>query len=65
MTTAATGAHGVTSGLAVAAVTGLTFSVTTLVQHNAFEQKPARLTLLNADYQLVLFLMMGLVLGLV
>lgn len=65
MTTAATGAHGVTSGLAVAAVTGLTFSVTTLVQHNAFEQKPARLTLLNAGYQLVLFLMMGLVLGLV
>ncbi|SKW35742.1 Uncharacterised protein [Mycobacteroides abscessus subsp. massiliense] len=31
----------------------LTFSATTLLQHNAFELKPVRLTLLNSAYQLV------------
>lgn len=43
----------------------LTFSATTLLQHNAFELKPARLILLNSAYQLVLFLGMALTIGLV
>ncbi|PVA77467.1 DUF1761 domain-containing protein [Mycobacteroides abscessus] len=43
----------------------LTFSATTLLQHNAFELKPVRLTLLNSAYQLVLFLGMALTIGLV
>jgi hypothetical protein len=41
----------------------LTFSATTLLQHNAFELKPPKLTLLNSAYQLVLFLGMALVIG--
>jgi hypothetical protein len=41
----------------------LTFSATTLLQHNAFELKPAKLTILNSAYQLVLFLGMALVIG--
>ncbi len=43
----------------------LTFSATTLLQHNAFELKPVRLTLLNSAYQFVLFLGMALTIGLV
>lgn len=50
--------------LAVGFTTCLGFSLTTLVQHNAFEQKPARLTVLNSAYQLVLFLGMALTVGL-
>jgi len=50
--------------LAVGFATWLGFSLTTLAQHNAFEQKPARLTLLNSAYQLVLFLGMALAVGL-
>ncbi|ADD45896.1 DUF1761 domain-containing protein [Stackebrandtia nassauensis] len=42
----------------------LTFSATTLLQHNAFELKPPKLTLVNCAYQLVLFLAMALVIGL-
>lgn len=42
----------------------LAFSATTLVPHNAFELKPAKLTLINNGYQLVLFLSMALVIGL-
>jgi hypothetical protein len=42
----------------------LTLSASTLLQHNAFELKPAKLTLLNNAYQLVLFLAMALVIGL-
>ncbi|MFC3494238.1 DUF1761 domain-containing protein [Glycomyces rhizosphaerae] len=41
----------------------LTLSATTLLQHNAFELKPPKLTLLNSAYQLVLFLAMALVIG--
>ncbi|MGW9209681.1 DUF1761 domain-containing protein [Embleya sp. NPDC055664] len=41
----------------------LGFSLTTLVQHNAFERKPTRLTVLNTAYQLVLFLCMSLAVG--
>ncbi|MEV3936964.1 DUF1761 domain-containing protein [Glycomyces sp. NPDC049804] len=41
-----------------------TLSASTLLQHNAFELKPAKLTVLNTAYQLVLFLAMALVIGL-
>jgi hypothetical protein len=37
-------------------VAWLGFSLSTLVQHNGFEQKPGRLTVINSAYQLVLFL---------
>ncbi|GAA1912842.1 DUF1761 domain-containing protein [Streptomyces durmitorensis] len=50
--------------LAVGLVTWLGFSLSTLAQHNAFEQKPARLTLINCAYQLVLFEGMALAVGL-
>lgn len=40
------------------------FSATTLITHNAFEQKPTKLTWINNGYQLVLFLSMSLVIGL-
>ena len=49
--------------LAVGFVAWLTLSATTLLQHNAFELKPAKLTILNAAYQLVLFLAMALVIA--
>lgn len=49
--------------LAVGLAAWLGFSLTTLVQHNAFEQKPARLTVINSAYQLVLFLGMVLTIG--
>ncbi|MEZ5200351.1 MAG: DUF1761 domain-containing protein [Micropruina glycogenica] len=65
VTATATGAQGPLLGLVAGAFAGLTFSVTTLVQHNGFEQKSPRLTLINAGYQLMLFVVMGLVLGLV
>lgn len=42
----------------------LTFSASTLLQHNAFELKPARLTVINSSYQLTLFLAMSVVIGL-
>jgi hypothetical protein len=35
-----------------------------LAQHNAFEQKPTRLTALNNAYQLTLYLGMTLTIGL-
>lgn len=41
----------------------LAFSVTTLATHNAFEQKPKNLTLINNGYQLALFLIISLVIG--
>lgn len=50
--------------LLVGFVAWLTFSATTLLQHNAFELKPPKLTLINCSYQLVLFLAMALVIGL-
>ncbi|HEY2056939.1 MAG TPA: DUF1761 domain-containing protein [Amycolatopsis sp.] len=40
------------------------FSLSTLAQHNGFEQKPGRLTVLNSAYQLVLFLGMAIPIGL-
>lgn len=50
--------------LLVGFVAWLTFSATTLLQHNAFELKPPKLTFINSSYQLVLFLAMALVIGL-
>ena len=42
----------------------LGFSLSTLAQHNGFEQKPVRLTAINSAYQLVLFLGMAIPIGL-
>jgi hypothetical protein len=42
----------------------LAFSATTLLQHNAFELKPPRLTVINSAYQLTLFIAMTLAIGL-
>ncbi len=50
--------------LAVGFVLWFGFSLTTLAQHNAFEQKPVRLTVINNAYQLVHFLGMALAIGL-
>ncbi|MEV6907433.1 DUF1761 domain-containing protein [Amycolatopsis sp. NPDC051071] len=50
--------------LAVGFAIWLGFSLTTLAQHNAFEQKPTRLIVLNNAYQLTLFLGMTLAIGL-
>ncbi|MFI6293841.1 DUF1761 domain-containing protein [Nonomuraea sp. NPDC050790] len=50
--------------LAVGFATWLGFSLTTLAQHNAFEQKPVRLTVINSAYQVTLFLGMALAVGL-
>lgn len=58
------GSDSVAITLIVAFVTWLGFSLTTLTQHNGFEQKPTRLTAINSAYQLVLFLGMGLAIGL-
>ncbi|TDD58617.1 DUF1761 domain-containing protein [Kribbella antibiotica] len=49
--------------LLVGVAVWLTFSASTLLQHNAFELKPAKLTLMNCAYQLVLFLGMALTIG--
>lgn len=50
--------------LLVGFVAWLAFSATTLLQHNAFELKRPKLTIINCSYQLVLFLAMSLVFGL-
>lgn len=41
----------------------LAFSATTLTTHNAFEQKPQKLTLINNGYQLALFLIISAIIG--
>ena len=61
---AATDDDSVWLALLVGLVAWLAFSATTLLQHNAFELKPPKLTLINCSYQLVLFLAMALVIGL-
>ncbi|MHA6619958.1 DUF1761 domain-containing protein [Pseudonocardia sp. DLS-67] len=58
------GSDSVWLALAVGFAAWLGFSLSTLAQHNGFEQKPARLTVINSAYQLVLFLGMALVIGL-
>jgi uncharacterized protein DUF1761 len=40
------------------------FSATTLVTHNAFEQKHQKLTVINNGYQLVLFVVTAAIIGL-
>ncbi|WP_454792562.1 DUF1761 domain-containing protein [Mycolicibacterium lutetiense] len=50
--------------LAVGVAAWLGFSLSTLVQHNAFELKPTQLTVINSAYQLVLFVGMTLAIGL-
>jgi uncharacterized protein DUF1761 len=50
--------------LGVGLVAWAGFSLSTLAQHNGFEQKPGRLTVLNSAYQLVLFLGMAIPIGL-
>lgn len=50
--------------LLVGFIAWATLSATTLLQHNAFELKRPMLTVLNSAYQLVLFLGMALVIGL-
>lgn len=58
------GSDSIWLALAVGIVAWFGFSLSTLVQHNAFEQKPTRLTMINCAYQLVLFLGMALAVGL-
>lgn len=49
--------------VAVGAVTWLAFSATSLATHNAFEQKPPKLTLINNGYQLALFVLISIIIG--
>lgn len=44
-------------------VAWLAFSATTLITHNAFEQKPRQLTHINNGYQFVLFMIIALIIG--
>lgn len=64
ITRTATGDDSVWLAVLVGFAAWLTLSASTLVQHNAFEQKPARLTVINTAYQLALFLAISLVIGL-
>ncbi|MGV0770938.1 DUF1761 domain-containing protein [Mycobacterium syngnathidarum] len=50
--------------VAVGIAAWLGLSLSTLAQHNAFELKPAQLTVINSAYQLVLFVGMTLAIGL-
>ncbi|MFC9897922.1 DUF1761 domain-containing protein [Nocardia sp. NPDC127579] len=58
------GTDSIWSALAVGLAAWLGFSLSTLAQHNGFEQKPVRLTVINGAYQLVLFLGMTAAIGL-
>lgn len=49
--------------LSVGFAAWLAFSATTLATHNAFEQKPQKLTLINNGYQLALFLIISIIIG--
>src|SRR5262245_9561960 len=51
------------NALLVGLVAWVAFSATTLVTHNAFEQKDSKLTMINNGYQLVLFLLIALIIG--
>ncbi len=64
LTTAATGNDSAWLAVVVGFVIWLTLSASTLLQHNSFEQKPLKLTIINTGYQLALFLAITLVLGL-
>nr|WP_273482924.1 DUF1761 domain-containing protein [Kribbella italica] len=58
------GSDSVGLALGVGVVAWLGFSLSTLAQHNGFEQKPARLTAINSAYQLVLYVGMTIPIGL-
>lgn len=60
----ATGDNSVGPALLVGFAAWLAFSGSTLLQHNAFELRPAKLTVINISYQLALILAMSLVIGL-
>lgn len=64
ITAAATGDESAGVALLVGLAAWLAFSASTLLQHNAFELKPAKLTVINVGYQLVLFAAMSLMIGL-
>lgn len=64
ITSTATGDESVGMALLVGFAAWLTLSASTLLQHNAFELKPAKLTVINSSYQLALFLAMSIVIGL-
>lgn len=64
VTAVAIGSDSVLTALLVGFTSWLAFSGSTLLQHNAFEMKRAKLTVINASYQLALFVAMSLVLGL-
>lgn len=64
VTSTALGHNSIWLNVGVGLVTGLGFSLSTLLQHNAFEQKPTRLTVINSAYQLVLFGGMAMTIGL-
>jgi fatty acid desaturase len=64
ITFAASGVRSVWLAILVGAAAWLAFSATTLLQHNGFELKPPRLTMINSAYQLTLFLAMALAIGL-
>lgn len=49
--------------LATGVVIWLAFSATTLLTHNMFEQKPLKLTTINNGYQLAMFIVMALIIG--
>ena len=49
--------------LATSVVIWLAFSATTLLTHNMFEQKPLKLTAINNGYQLAMFIVMALIIG--
>lgn len=56
--------HSVWLAALVGFLAWLAFSATTLVTQNTFEQKPQKLTMLNVGYQLALFTVMSIVIGL-
>lgn len=62
---AAFGRHSLGIDLAVGLAAWLGVSMTTLMQHNSFENKPWRLTVINGAYQLVHYLGMAAAIGLV
>lgn len=64
LASATTGNESAGTALLVGFAAWLTFSASTLLQHNAFELKPPMLTVINTSYQLAMFLAMSIVIGL-
>lgn len=60
----ATGNESVGMKMLVGLGAWLAFSASTLLQHNTFELKPPMPTIINTGYQLVMFLAMAVVIGL-